>query len=477
MQSSRTITLFTEQPPSRRSPSSFTISIFVHSVALGWLIFGLRHTPRLGDQSLIERYTVRLLNSPRTEQQKLRSTGTGVAHSAPRPDSHTLPPGGRPAPLSSLPQQLAQLIHASQTLVQPDAPPDLLLPQETPIPFVVMWSPENSPSKTIVPPPSPQATAANTRPSLLTPNHELKPADIRISATAFPTQMPTLPPSTTSPLVVLKSESVKQVSQAAPTPLTQPTQARVMSLSDLQLKEGSVAIPLANETSHTASSESLVAGRSENDSEAGNGTSAGSQSGNGAGSGDQGGKGSGGSGAIGQGGADLAAAQESNLSLGSGTEPSVTRISRPKDGQFGVVVVGSSLAEQYPETVGLWRGRLVYTVYLHVGLSRNWVLQYSLPRSAEASVAGNITRPEAPWPYDIVRPHLAPSDYNSDAIMVHGFVNLAGRFERLAVVFPTEFAQLKFVLDALQQWQFRPARQNGQIASVEILLIIPEETE
>ena len=61
--------------------------------------------------------------------------------------------------------------------------------------------------------------------------------------------------------------------------------------------------------------------------------------------------------------------------------------------------------------------------------------------------------------------------------MVHGFVNLAGRFERLAMVFPAEFAQAKFVLSALQQWEFRPARQNGQLAGVEILLIIPEETE
>ena len=61
--------------------------------------------------------------------------------------------------------------------------------------------------------------------------------------------------------------------------------------------------------------------------------------------------------------------------------------------------------------------------------------------------------------------------------MVHGFVNLAGRFERLTVVFPTEFAHAKFVLSALEQWQFRPARQNGQLAPVEVLLIIPEETE
>jgi hypothetical protein len=76
-----------------------------------------------------------------------------------------------------------------------------------------------------------------------------------------------------------------------------------------------------------------------------------------------------------------------------------------------------------------------------------------------------------------VRPNLAPGDSDADAIMVHGFVNMSGRFEQLAVVFPSEFAQAKFVLSALQQWRFRPALQKGQIAAVEVLLIIPEQPE
>lgn len=120
---------------------------------------------------------------------------------------------------------------------------------------------------------------------------------------------------------------------------------------------------------------------------------------------------------------------------------------------------------------------MVYTVYLHVGLGKNWILQYSIPRSEEVANAGSVARPEAPWPYDILRPRLAPEDFTSEAIMVHGFVNMAGQFERLAMVLPTQFAQAKFLLDALKHWQFRPARQNGQAAAVEVLLIIPEELE
>jgi hypothetical protein len=59
--------------------------------------------------------------------------------------------------------------------------------------------------------------------------------------------------------------------------------------------------------------------------------------------------------------------------------------------------------------------------------------------------------------------------------MIHGYVNQAGRFEGLAVAFPPEFPQAQFVMNALSQWKFRPATQNGHEIRVEVLLIIPEE--
>jgi hypothetical protein len=138
-------------------------------------------------------------------------------------------------------------------------------------------------------------------------------------------------------------------------------------------------------------------------------------------------------------------------------------------------VVGSSLTEKYPETAELWSGRLSYTVYLPVGLAKNWILQYSLSRAD--SPAGATTRVDAPWPYNIVRPNIAPGTIDADALMIHGFVNQAGRFEALSIAFPPEFAQAQFVLGALSQWEFRPATQNGQNIKVEVLLIIPEVEE
>ena len=119
---------------------------------------------------------------------------------------------------------------------------------------------------------------------------------------------------------------------------------------------------------------------------------------------------------------------------------------------------------------------MAYTVYIPVGLAKKWVLQYTLSR-ADNAAAGNASHPDAPWPYNIIRPNLAPGSFNADALMIHGFVNQDGRFESLAVAFPPDFPLTRFVLNSLAQWQFRPATMNGQNVKVEVLLIIPEEPE
>jgi hypothetical protein len=498
MRSSGILTLFTEQPPLRRGPSSFLVSIVFHAVAFGLLFIGLRHAPRINDQST-QRYTVRLLNPPKPEPERPRPTGSGgVSYPGQQNQAHALAPGGSPAPQTYVPPQVAKLHPAPQTLVQPDAPPDLLLAEVVPIPVVVMWSVQNPPIQKLVPPPPQKPTVADVRPAIIKPNREPKLADLKITATPFPTKAPTLPPSTTSPLVVRRQEpAIKQVPQTASVTSAQPTPARVMSLSDIQ-SQGPVMVPLANQTAQSASSESLALGRPQKSSGEGSGNPASNQNGIGPGEGsrNQGDKAAGGTGSGAQVGANIGSGPGSaagsgsaggtGTAGGSGTagdfdlgsnERSVKRITPPKDGTFGVVVVGSSLAEEYPETVEIWKGRLVYTVYLHVGLGKSWILQYSLPRVEGAVAAASITRPEAPWPYDILRPDLLPGDFSSDAVMVHGFINLAGTFERLALVFPPDFTQAKFLLDALKQWHFRPARQAGQIAAVEILLIIPEQAE
>jgi hypothetical protein len=264
------------------------------------------------------------------------------------------------------------------------------------------------------------------------------------------------------------------------------TPAGVISASNIQLQEGTATLPMINEVAPAPFPGALTAGQPKSLSQAGQGKTDGKEKGAGTGqtAGNQAGNAAAGSGSgsagqggtNGQGGANgQAGGVEASVSTGA-NQPTVVHITLPKDGKFGVVVVGSSLAEDYPETIHLWSGRLAYTVYLRVGVAKNWILQYSLPRAQDIALAGNTGRPDAPWPYDITRPSIDP-DANTDAIMVHGFVNTAGRFEQLAVVFPTALTEAKFLLHALQQWQFRPSMQSGQATVVEVLLIIPAETE
>jgi hypothetical protein len=251
-----------------------------------------------------------------------------------------------------------------------------------------------------------------------------------------------------------------------------------MSLSDLYMKTGDVTLPPMNESAASNSPGALAAGQNEDSTQAGQGNPIGKpgEAGTEPGSGNAGEAANSGSATQGD---ETASGQNGSGQPGSGrgNQHSTAHISLPHDGQFGAVVVGSSMEEKYPETAPVWSGRVSYTVYLHVGLAKSWILQYSLTQADNAAAAGNITHIEAPWPYNIIRPNITPGAIDADALMVHGFITQAGRFETLAILFPPEFAEAKFVLDALAQWQFRPASQNGQNVLVEVLLIIPEETQ
>jgi hypothetical protein len=467
----------------------------------------------MNEQLQPERYTVRLLKAPRLELPKkqteandarmspsfagTRNSEAAIAAASPTSSpASDLRPGGAPSAPSSSQAQLAQLPVRSQVLIQPDAPPDVQLLQVVPIPVAVIWAPVNLPTKTIVAPPPHEITVADLRPAIIKPNHESKLADVNISSTRFPSAIPVIAGSTSPVVVRGPVEAPKQIPTSASTETEPPTPARVISLSSLRAT-GDVVIPLANQSAKGGTSQMLAPPRPDASTGAGAGGAAKQGAGKGEGSGANQGAGAGafakngtGTGGVGNGvgigeslgrgglggggGIDRSAGAEQQ-GPGDGYEASVTHLTLPRDGQFGVVVVGSSVAEEYPEVVEIWHGRLVYTVYLHVGTGKNWIMQYSVPANEEATAGGAVTKPEAPWPYDILRPHLAESDYTADAVMVHGFVNLAGRFERLGLVFPSGFAQAKFLVDSLMQWKFRPAKQGTRLAMVEVLLIIPAE--
>jgi hypothetical protein len=481
MRSSRTITLFTDRPEPPQKPTSFVVSILIHGAVIGIVSYVVIHSPGIKDPARSERYTVRHLDLHRPDPSQ-QQAASHVPYPGPRSKAQASAPGGKPALQPAASKQIPKLTLGPQTLVQPNLPFHLAPAKEIPVPTVVVWTPEKTLAKAIVPPKPQEPSASEVQPSVEPPNEEVNLADLGVSSTELAMKASVIAPSTTSPLVVHAPDALQFPPATTSKSTEEPTPAAVMSVSDLQMPDGTVALAPVNETASADRPGALAPGSRDDPSKGGQGNPAGGAGGVGSG---QGAASAADKPAKAEPAKPAAESQQSaakseaaqSAASGSGAQGTTNQISLPKDGQFGVVVVGSSLEEKFPETAELWTGRMAYTVYLHVGLAKSWVLQYSLPRSTEAANAGSIARIDAPWPYNIVRPNITPGEINADALMVHGFVNQAGRFESLAVAFPPEFTQSQFVLNALQQWQFRPAMQNGQAATVEILLIIPELQE
>jgi hypothetical protein len=83
---------------------------------------------------------------------------------------------------------------------------------------------------------------------------------------------------------------------------------------------------------------------------------------------------------------------------------------------------------------------------------------------------------DAPWPFEMMRPDRWGSS-DSDYIIVKGMLTSGCRFEQLAMVFPDDFETKDLLLTSLKGWAFRPASRDGEPTAVEVLLIIPRETE
>ena len=466
MSFSRTITLFSERPEVTQRPASFLVSLLAHAAAISLLSFGIIYTPEMNDRVVPKRYSVRRLDLHTPEPRANKSAGTGIAYPGPVSTDRRPAPGQKSAPQEAVLRQTAHADLGIQTLVQPDITEPVKPTVETPVPTVVIWSPMKEQVKKIVAPLPQLATAADVKPSVNAPNQEIVLSDVGVSSTNHPTEKLPVFPNTTSPLVVHGPMLVQMAPVTTSMSQLEPTPTAVLSISDLRMPNGTATLPPVNQTTDQNESGALKPGQAARGDRANQLGGTGNQ------------QAAGDSGEPNDATGDRSGAKPGHDS-GSGLDLGLTTdlITLPKDGQFGAVVVGASLEEKYPEMSGIWNDRVAYTVYLHVGLEKSWILQYSLPRSSEAAEAGNVTRLEAPWPFNIVRPNIAPDAINSDALLVHGFVNQQGRFESLAIAFPPAFPEAQFVLDSLKQWQFRPAARDGQAERVEVLLIIPEERD
>jgi hypothetical protein len=498
MRSSRTISLFSERPEFAQQSSSFVVSVFVHIAATSVLSYGIMSTPVTTDPVSTQHYQVRHLDlhTPEPKQAASSEGGKHIPYPVPQAVKQAAAAGGDPVPHEAALRQTVDAEPGPQTLIQPDIPHTAHLKEAVPLPTVVIWAPKKQVVKNIVAPLPEPATASDVKPSLQAPNEEVNLTDLSIAASDTPSKLQVLPPSTTSPLVVHGPEKAQLPPVTASQTSSTPTPAAVMSLSDLKMKDGPVTLPPVNETAIKKQSGPLAEGKAEVPSAPGKGNPESTAGGTGPGTGATAAAAVTTTDVVAKVSAPtkladakpaVAPAQSPETQAGAqtypaagnpegaaGSDPPTSHFALPKDGEFGAVVVGATMQGDYPEVATVWGGRMAYTVYLHVGLEKSWTLQYSIPQAVETEAGGNTPRLEAPWPFNIVRPNLAAGAINADALMVHGFVNEAGRFESLAVAFPPEFPQAQYVLNALAQWQFRPAAENGRPARVEVVLIIPE---
>jgi hypothetical protein len=139
------------------------------------------------------------------------------------------------------------------------------------------------------------------------------------------------------------------------------------------------------------------------------------------------------------------------------------RLDLPRDGNFPAVTLGPSIAEQYPDVASSSR-KIVSTVYIKVGLKKNWMLEFW---SMEGSA------PEPPWAYEIYRPDDLKFPEETTVLMIGGTIDTGGQFENLKLLLPTEYAGKDALLGILSRWRFRPATRGGVPVPVQVLLVIP----
>ena len=483
------ISLFSERSDLGPRPTSIVASAILHVVALGVILFGIAYKPPYARVST-DHYRVRELDLNMPDEQA-RFYPQHIPNPASSPGAHAPASQGKPSLSVPALREVAQAPRGPQTLLQPDVDKPITLPVPIPVPQVAIWTPSKVTVKKVTPPMPQKPTSADVEPSVERPNEELTLADVNIASSFHPISKPIVTASTTSPVRVQTQQQVQLPPAMSSKSLTRATPASILSLSNLRMKEGTATLPPVNESVVVVRGPGVLGAQGKEASN-GNPNSPDKPGQGGASPGPAGNPNKQGTG-PGQGlafkvsGPGLAPpnngheAPEPESENGTNNlddaQPSTTALIVPKDGHFSAIIVGNSIQDRYPETSGVWNGRMAYTVYLHVGLAHSWVMQYSLPRAADGAPSAAVATLEAPWPYNIVRPNLDPGSIDADALMIHGFVNQSGHFETLSIVFPQAFPQAQFVLAALEKWQFRPAMQEGQSAKVEVLLIIPEQFE
>jgi hypothetical protein len=366
---------------------------------------------------------------------------------------------------------------ATQTILQPDMPPTMAVQIDKRLPQLVFWdAAAKRPDRPIVPGNRKlrlETPRLASTPLLEAPNLALVTSDLRMAPSPVPSHaaLP-VPPATSMPLRMLDPAG-SPAGASSIDPLTgEPVQLLALSPNPAPLADAlkGLLIPPGTQMARLPGASALFGFAPRGDGSSDSGSSAnGADGAEGSGNGGKSGPGGSGDGLFG-------------ILNPAGMKGTPLRIIHPNNGVFDIVVVQNSTSETFPDAAAALSGRPIYTVYLQVGASKEWVLQFCVPEMAGPVQAGGLVKlgkPApigAPYPMVTVRP---PEDWQhgSEYLLVHGFLDESGRFRDLRILpsheptLPTTSALLEY----LAYWEFRPAVRDGRPVKVEVILAVPPD--
>jgi len=167
------------------------------------------------------------------------------------------------------------------------------------------------------------------------------------------------------------------------------------------------------------------------------------------------------------------------------------RIVHPSNGLHEFTIVQSGVDHILPAVRGLLEGDPVYTVYLNVGWTKEWIMHFCVPREGPPpprQVGGVISLSSPPAlkpPFPLIT--LAPQQKVAAAvvapvgvfvakkkpILIHGYLEGKGTFSKMKMHENDESGLGDKVLSALDDWQLRPATRGGSPVRIQVILVIP----
>ena len=255
--------LFEQRPRVRRGVTAYALSMTLHGAGIAFGTWALLHAPIVKQPPLSTRYSVRELKlhmPPHTSNGNERLYPHPAKHAAPAASAATSGPAPQPTegadaakdtanddapPVPNLPRDGGA---GKQILLQPKLHIHQELADKIPVPMVVMWMPELSPTKLIVPAKPSQPTVSLVQPSLAEPNEELEMSDLSVTASDLQPKMPTPPAGTTSPMAQKGAAEVKMAPTTESNTSDEPTPTAVMSISNIRMPDGVAVLPPDNET-------------------------------------------------------------------------------------------------------------------------------------------------------------------------------------------------------------------------------------